>query len=119
MEQGMCGITEQQADELCNAFEKIVNANEDFLKFCKDTFSKAMMDNALNVYMKTSERYLYYTLRYNSAWFFTRWFWKRKMEKAMIANRKAKECVEEINVLFYGKDNELMAEIERLYKDIN
>ena len=106
MEQGMCVITEQLADELCNALEEGIKAHEDFMKVYKDTVPKVMMDNALNIYMKTSERYLYYTLRYNRAWFFTRWFWKRKMEKAMIANRKAKECVEKINVLFYGKDSE-------------
>lgn len=85
-------MTEETANEMIKAFEDMNRASMEF----SSLFPTMMHNYAANLVLVASKKQLYYTERYVKAWPVTRWWWKRKLDKANMSVEKAKECYDKM-----------------------
>lgn len=70
-------ISENMAQELCDAFSRMNEALEDLGSACERTYGVITEI----VKEKCAEKLIFYADKYAHATFITRWYWKRKMKK--------------------------------------
>lgn len=89
-------ISEDTANELINAFDNLNRSLDDYNVLMNKAFPRMLRNLTIDIVLKTIDKYIYYQERYIKAWPITRWYWKRKMCKAMVAVEKAKDFADKM-----------------------
>lgn len=87
LEQTIESISEEMAQALIDAFEKSLTDTQEL----HEKVTEFMLAAAENAVLCAGEAYAKATLRYTKATFLTRWYKKRKMEKAEASLNEAIE----------------------------
>jgi hypothetical protein len=87
LEQTIENISEEMAQALIDAFEKNIEATQEL----HEKVTEFLWAAAENAVLCAAEAYAKATLRYTKATFLTRWYKKRKMEKAEASLNEAIE----------------------------
>lgn len=94
-------MTEEQANKLLESLKEMNRVSEEYCSMMPEMM-KTMVEN---VALKAGDKYLHYVERYARASFITRWWWKRKMEKARIALENAMQFAEKMNKIWEPNNN--------------
>lgn len=101
MEQEKITITENVAEDLLNAFQKVNESLDEFMKTQNKVLENAYKEMAL----KVCERTLHYAEKYTNATFLTRWYWKRKLNKLAQATIEINDMFTEFKGNHYGNND--------------